>query len=108
MKKPAPVSRVQLQDPADGKGEFRALGGSSNDDFNNTMATQAIQSLWLSSDEELNERQCQAAVAAMMGIKPRDEIEGWRPRWSRPTTPQWSATGALCTASRPSRAGATT
>jgi hypothetical protein len=44
----------------------------------NLLANQAIKALWIRSnaDEEEIERQRHAAVDALIGIKPGDELEG--------------------------------
>ena len=53
------------------------VGGSASDDWNQTVANQTIQSLWLKhSDEETLDRQLAATTAALIGIGPRDELEG--------------------------------
>ena len=68
---------VQLPPPGSGKGCLKALGGSVSDDFNNALANQVIGTLWLAhSDAAGGEKLFQAAVAAMVGIGPRDELEG--------------------------------
>ena len=48
-----------------------------SDDWNNVVASQTIQPLWLKkSDAEEIRRQRHAAVDALIGITPRDEFEG--------------------------------
>jgi hypothetical protein len=48
-----------------------------SDDWNNILANQTIQTLWLkNSDAEEIRRQRHAAVDALIGIAPRDEFEG--------------------------------
>ncbi len=59
------------------QGTLKAIGGSSDDNFNKLVVNQAIHSLWLAhSDKAERDKQYQAAASAMIGIKPRDEIEG--------------------------------
>ena len=60
------------------KGELKGIGGSMSDDWNNILANQAIQTIWFfeNTDSEEIRRQRHAAVDALIGIKPRDEIEG--------------------------------
>jgi hypothetical protein len=59
------------------KGVLKSLGGSQSDDWNNILANQAMQTLWLKhSDEDSRSRQYSATVAALVGIGPKDEIEG--------------------------------
>jgi hypothetical protein len=51
--------------------------GSISDDWNHVLANQALQSLLLkNSDQEKAKRQRHATVDALIGIAPRDEIEG--------------------------------
>src|SRR5262249_41257819 len=58
-------------------GDLRRGGGSQLDDWNNTLANQALSTLWVAhSKEESRDRQYSATVAALIGIGPRDEIEG--------------------------------
>src|SRR4051794_12919108 len=73
---PAPeVLQVRL--PEARRGTLKALGGSSDDDFNNVLANQVVQALWLAnSDKDERGRQMQAAVSAMFGVQPGDELEG--------------------------------
>lgn len=53
------------------------LAGSQNDDFNSIVVNQALASLWTgNSDAEALEKQYQAAIAAMIAVKPTDEVEG--------------------------------
>src|SRR5205814_534658 len=47
------------------------------DRFNTVVANQALQTVWLDqADPELVERARQSTLDAMIGISPRDEIEG--------------------------------
>ncbi len=68
---------ISAFDPAHGEGKLRRIGGSGSDDFNQILADQAFKSVWKAhSDEATKDQQFQATLAAMMGIAPRDEIEG--------------------------------
>ena len=68
---------VLIGDPADRKGELKHIGGSQSDHWNNTLANQAAQALWIkNSDAETYDKQLSATVAALAGIGPRDELEG--------------------------------
>ena len=60
------------------KSELHHLGGSRSDAFNNVLALQTINSLWLahSKTEEERSRLVDAAAAALVGIGPKDEREG--------------------------------
>lgn len=60
------------------KGEFQLLGGSKSDDFNQTMAMQALRSSWLQKGETHpdSERVIQASLAALYCNEPKNELEG--------------------------------
>jgi hypothetical protein len=58
-----------------------ALWGPSadrnRDSWNNVLANQAVETLWLkNSDKEARAKQYNATVAALVGIGPTDELEG--------------------------------
>jgi hypothetical protein len=64
-------------DAAKWLGKLKVIGGSKNDDWNSIVANQAVSALWLkNSDIEEAKKQRSATVAALLGIAPRDEIEG--------------------------------
>lgn len=68
---------VIANDPDDRKGVLESIGGSRSDHWNNTLANQAVQALWIkNSDAETYDKQLSATVAALVGIGPRDELEG--------------------------------
>jgi len=68
---------VVANDPEDRKGALKSLGGSQSDHWNNTLANQAVQALWVkNSNAGEQDRQLSATVAALAGISPRDELEG--------------------------------
>lgn len=68
---------VVADDPDDRKGRLKSMGGSQSDHWNNTLANQAVQALWLkNSSAEERDKQLSATVAALMGIAPKDELEG--------------------------------
>jgi hypothetical protein len=68
---------VVANDPDDQKGRLKNLGGSKSDHWNNLLANQAMQGLWIKhSDKEERDRQLTATVAALVGIGPKDELEG--------------------------------
>ena len=59
------------------KGTFKNIGGSRSDHWNNILANQTVQALWLEpSDAETRDKQFNATVAALVGIGPKDELEG--------------------------------
>ena len=64
-------------DPAARKGDLQAVGGSQSNDWNTMLANQTMQALWLEqSDASQRDKQRGAALAALAGIGPRDELEG--------------------------------
>jgi hypothetical protein len=70
--------KVLVHDASKLEGRLKAIGGSMSDDWNNIIANQAIKALWIRSnagDEEI-EQQRHATVDAMIGMAPRDELEG--------------------------------
>lgn len=68
---------VVSYDPDDRKGRLKNIGGSQSDHWNNTLANQAVQSLWMkNSSAEERDKQLNATVAALIGIAPKDELEG--------------------------------
>ena len=70
-------STIVANDPADLKGRLKNVGGSRSDHWNNILANQTIQALWIEhSDGETRHRQYRATLAALVGIEPRDELEG--------------------------------
>ena len=56
---------------------LRLISGSDCEDFTTVLVTQVGNSLWLkNSDPEERARQIDAAITTMVGMKPRDELEG--------------------------------
>ena len=77
--KPAskPTRHIVAKDPKLESGELKSIGGSRSDDWNNRIANDTAEVLWLKySDEETKTRQITAAVAGLIGIGPKDELEG--------------------------------
>jgi hypothetical protein len=67
-----PVPRPSAQ-----RGDLRSISGSDNDDFSNVLLNQVAYALWLEPcDADERKRLVQATLAAMIGMKPRDELEG--------------------------------
>jgi hypothetical protein len=65
------------QEPARSPGKLKRIGGAISDDWNNILADQTVQTLWLqNSDARQVRRQRHAAVDVLIGISPRDELEG--------------------------------
>jgi hypothetical protein len=59
------------------KGTLKRIGGSQSDHWNNILANQTLQTLWLNqSGKETRDRQYGAALAGLVGIGPTDELEG--------------------------------
>lgn len=79
-KKPAKETKpstVVANDPDDLKGALKNIGGSRSDHWNNLLANQTIQALWPKhSDPATRDKQYSATVAALVGIGPKDELEG--------------------------------
>ena len=76
-KKPKPEPEIHVHDLSKLRGQLKAIGGSMSDDWNNILANQTIKTLWLEhSDAEDIRRQRHATVDALIGIKPKDELEG--------------------------------
>jgi hypothetical protein len=71
----APVAAV-TDDPDDLKGTLKHIGGSRSDDWNNILARQTVDALWKHSSPEMRGKQLSAAVAALDGIGPKDELQG--------------------------------
>jgi hypothetical protein len=68
---------VAADDRGDLNGRLKNVGGSRSDHWNNILAEQVVQALWLKhSDPATRERQFSATVAALIGIRPQDELEG--------------------------------
>jgi hypothetical protein len=64
-------------DPDHLKGTLKCIGGSQSDSWNNILCNQTIKTLWLAhSDDENKKRQYNATVGALVGIGPKDELEG--------------------------------
>jgi hypothetical protein len=75
-KKPGTVV-LAIHRPDDLKGKQKAIGGSMSDGWNDAIAGEVINTLWTKhlDDDEANKLRT-AAVEALIGIKPQDEIEG--------------------------------
>jgi len=77
-KKPANTqTTVVANDPDDRRGRLKNIGGSQSDHWNNILANQAVQALWLkNSSPEERDKQFSVTIAALAGIAPKDELEG--------------------------------
>jgi hypothetical protein len=68
---------IQLKQPSQEKGELKPLAGSRSDDFNSILVNELAQALWTkNSSDSWKERQLSAVPAGLMGIGPKDELEG--------------------------------
>jgi hypothetical protein len=64
-------------DADDLKGTLKHIGGSRSDHWNNILARQTVDALWVKhSSPEMRGEQLSATVAALAGIGPKDELEG--------------------------------
>ena len=74
-KKPAIV--LAIHHPDDLKGKDKFVGGSMSDGWNGAVVGQVANTLWTKhlDDDEANNLRA-AAVEALIGLKPKDEIEG--------------------------------
>ena len=68
---------VVADNPEDRKGELKELGGSQSDQWNNTLANQALHAVWAkNADTAERDKLIGATLSALMGIGPKDELEG--------------------------------
>jgi hypothetical protein len=71
------ATTVVTNDPDDQIGRLQSIGGSKSDNWNNLLANQTVQALWTNnSDKEHRDHQFRATVSALVGIGPKDELEG--------------------------------
>jgi hypothetical protein len=87
---------IDLDDAENHTGRLKRIGGSQSDHWNNVLINQTCNALGLAhSDRETCKQRCSATAAALIGIGPKDEIEGMiAAQSSLRTMPPWSATGA--------------
>jgi hypothetical protein len=70
-------AKAVADNPDDRKGRLNNISGSQSDHWNNTLANQAMQALWVKNSSAVErDKQFSATVAALMGISPKDELEG--------------------------------
>jgi hypothetical protein len=70
-----PASVPSVEDER--KGALKKIGGSMSDHWNWVLSDQTIQTLWIkNSDQKTFDRQMDATLAVLMGIAPKDELEG--------------------------------
>ena len=71
------ATTVVVNNPAARKGNLKQIGGSQSDDWNSVLANQALRTLWVKhSNKEGWEELYNATVAGLIGIGPKDELEG--------------------------------
>jgi len=76
MNKPKRLE-IAAYDPADRKGELKSVGGSKSDLWNNLILNQVGAATACDpNDEEELHRKVSANVAGLIGINPKDELEG--------------------------------
>ena len=64
-------------DPENSTGALKDIGGSRSDHWNGTILKQTLDALWTThADPEEQRRRANAAYAGLVGIAPRDELEG--------------------------------
>lgn len=74
--KKKPIS-VVAKHPSLQPGTLKHVGGSRSDDWNHRIANDTVQALWVkNSDTGERDRQINAAIAGLVGIEPKDELEG--------------------------------
>jgi hypothetical protein len=68
---------VVADDHNDRKGRLKNIGGSQSDNWNNILTNQTGAGVWVkNSSAEERDKQLSATVAALIGIGPKDELEG--------------------------------
>jgi len=68
---------MTVKNPALEEGKLKALGGSWSDDFNSVLVDDVLKTLWTThSGEAFKDQQYAAVAAGLMGIDPKDELEG--------------------------------
>jgi hypothetical protein len=71
------ATTVVANDARRAERRLKRIGGSQSDDWNNILGNQALQALWIKhSEKEERDRQYGATIAGLIGISPKDEIEG--------------------------------
>ncbi len=77
MKRAKPET-LTLERPDEMEGKLKVIGGSMSDDWNHVIANQVVNALWFHSGTDAKERERlkAGAVAALVGINPKDDCEG--------------------------------
>ena len=72
-----PRKTARAIDPASQPGRLKSFGGSGSDTWNMLLANQVANCLWTANaNEEQKTSQFRGTISGMIGIAPRDEIEG--------------------------------
>ena len=68
---------ILLKRPSNEPGTLKVVGGSNSDDWNQRIAVDTLSALWVkNSHAETKDGQYQGALAGLIGIAPKDELEG--------------------------------
>lgn len=74
---PTKTQTLGIVRPSELEPQLKALGGSNSDEFNNRLANQVCESCWFGARDEKEKDEIRtAAVHALIGIEPKDELEG--------------------------------
>jgi hypothetical protein len=74
---PDPSSTGNASHPPQASGKLKQVGGSRSDDWNQRIIDDACQVLWVkNSDTKTRDQQIKAALVGLIGIGPKDELEG--------------------------------
>jgi hypothetical protein len=73
----APANTPSATDPSHVSGKLAQVGGSLSDDWNNQIIDDTLQVLWVRNvDANARDQQIKAALVGLIGIGPKDELEG--------------------------------
>ena len=76
-KQGATVGAETESDKQSDTGSLKPIGGSLSDARNSILARQTLMSLWLKNSNEADqEKQKEATIKGLIGIAPKDELEG--------------------------------
>lgn len=75
MKRQKPETLV-LERPESMEGNLKVIGGSMSDDWNHVVANQVVNALKMHADAQEWERHKVGAISSLVGINPKDELEG--------------------------------
>ena len=76
-KRKRPLVEKRREQLAHAEGTLKAVGGSDIDKWNHVVADQVMKSHWMkNTDPATQQKQLHATLGALIGIAPKDEIEG--------------------------------